>query len=78
MAMVMIAMLFMLEERLLNHNEKPLLSCADIIVMLKHFLPKAAVSEEDVFRVISRRHERRQASIDNSRKHRARYNAGSM
>ena len=51
MAMVMIAMLFMLEERLLNHNEKPLLSCADIIVMLKHVLQKAAVSEEDVFRV---------------------------
>ena len=78
MAMVMIAMLFMLEERLLNHNEKPLLSCADIIVMLKHFLPKAAVSDEDVFRVICRRHERRQASIDNARKQRAQYNAGSM
>ena len=35
MAMVMIAMLFMAEERTAQHDTEPLLSCADIVALLK-------------------------------------------
>jgi len=31
-------MLFMAEERTAQHDTEPLLSCADIVVLLQHFL----------------------------------------
>ena len=40
----MIAMLFMAEERTAQHDAEPLLSCADIVALLKHFLPQAAIN----------------------------------
>jgi len=64
MAMVMIAMLFMTEERIAQRDSEPLLSCADIVALLKHFLPQAAVTREDVIKQMRRRHRQRQASID--------------
>jgi len=66
MAMVMIAMLFMLEERLLQLPEAPLLSCADIVALLRSLLPKMAVSEADVITQINERHKRRQAAISSA------------
>ena len=68
MAMVMIALLFMLEERLLQQDEKPLLSCADIVTLLKHFLPKSAVTEADVLAQMSERHNRRRAATASFKK----------
>jgi len=65
-AMVMIAMLFMTEERIAQHDSEPLLSCADIVALLKHFLPQAAVTREDVIEQMRRRHRQRQASIDSA------------
>lgn len=64
MALVMIAMLFMTEERAAQHENEPLLSCADIATLLKHFLPNAAVTREDVIAQMRFRHRQRQASID--------------
>jgi len=43
MAIIMMAMLFMLEQRLKNKDDLPLLSCADIAAVLKHILPHRAV-----------------------------------
>ncbi len=63
MAMVMIAMLFMAEERNAQHDTEPLLRCADIAALLKHFLPQAAVSRDDVIEQMRLRHRQRQASI---------------
>jgi len=63
MAMVMIAMLFMAEERTAQHDAEPLLSCADIVVLLKHFLPQAAVSRDDVIKQMRVRHRQRHAAI---------------
>jgi SRSO17 transposase len=40
MALVMMAMLFMLEERIEHQDAYPLLSCADIETLLAHFLPR--------------------------------------
>jgi SRSO17 transposase len=64
MAMVMIAMLFMAEERAAQQASEPLLSCADIVALLKHFLPQAAVTREDAIAQMRFRHRQRQASID--------------
>ncbi len=43
MAMVMMAMLFMLEERLFYKGSYPLLSCSDIVSILCYFLPNRAI-----------------------------------
>jgi len=41
-------MLFMLEERVRAAGVHPLLSCSDIEELLKHFLPRRAVTPEEV------------------------------
>ncbi len=66
MALVMMAMLFMLQERIQQHDEHPLLSCADIETLLAHFLPRRDVGEEEVIRQLEVRHQKRQASIDSA------------
>lgn len=64
MALVMMAMVFMLKERMLNEEKYPLLSCADIMVLLAHFLPRQDTTPEEVIRQMEIRHQKRQASID--------------
>ena len=64
MAMVMIAMLFMAEERAAQQADTPLLSGADIVKLLKHFLPKTGVTTDDVFEQMRMRHYKRQSAID--------------
>ena len=66
MAMVMIAMLFMAEERTAQKDSVPLLSCADIIALLKHFLPQAAVTREEIIEQMHVRHDQRAASIESA------------
>ena len=66
MALVMMAMLFMLQERIEQHEEHPLLSCADIETLLAHFLPRRDVGVEEVIRQLELRHQKRQASIDSA------------
>lgn len=64
MALVMMAMLFMLKQRIEHQDEFPLLSCADIETLLGHFLPRRDVGVEEVIRQMEVRHQKRQASID--------------
>jgi len=64
MALVMMAMIFMLKERSENQDAYPLLSCADIEVLLAHFLPRRDVEVDEVVRQMRIRHQKRQASID--------------
>lgn len=68
MAMVMIAMLFMLEERILHQEEKPLLSCNDIVYLLKNHLPRQAIDENELIEQVAMRHRQRQAVIDSNRR----------
>ena len=72
MAMVMLAMLFMLKERVLLAEELPLLSAEDIVWMIEYYLPRPHVTETEVQKALARRHKRRQADID-SRKGRESY-----
>jgi SRSO17 transposase len=63
MALVFMAMLFMLEERIRAKDTHPLLSCSDIEELLRHFLPKRVVTQDDVFEQMDKRHKKRLASI---------------
>ena len=64
MALVMMAMLFMLKQRIEYQDDLPLLSCADIETLLAHFLPRRDVGVDEVIRQMEVRHQKRQASID--------------
>ena len=64
MALVMMAMLFMLTERMRHADTCPLLTCADIEELLSHFLPRRDTTEEEVLRQLETRHRYRQAAIN--------------
>jgi SRSO17 transposase len=66
MAMVMLAMLFMLEMRREHREELSLLSCHDVVEVLRVLLPRANVTYDDIFAQLQERHKRRQASIDSA------------
>lgn len=66
MALVMMAMLFMLEEKLSQKATYPLLSCADIECLLAHFLPRRDTTVAEVVRQLEARHRARQAAIDSA------------
>jgi SRSO17 transposase len=66
LALVMMAMLFTLEERLLHHPTRPLLSGTDIRALLNHFLPRRDTTLEEVLRQMEVRHRKRQAAIDSA------------
>jgi SRSO17 transposase len=64
MALVMMAMLFMLEEKLVQKESYPLLSCSDIEVLLAHFLPRRDVTVAEVIRQMEARHRARRNAIE--------------
>jgi SRSO17 transposase len=66
MAMVMMAMLFMVEQRMLFKDAYPLLSCFDIVCILNFLLPHRAVTLQEVIRQLELRHQRRRASIQSA------------
>lgn len=69
MALVMLAMLFMLQQRILLALELPLLSAEDIVWVLERYLPNPQATEAEIQSALARRHNRRQIDID-SRKRR--------
>ena len=66
MALVMMAMLFTLEERLLHQQTRPLLSGTDIRALLNHFLPRRDTPLAEVLRQMELRHRKRQAATDSA------------
>lgn len=66
MALVLMAMLFMLEEKLSNRESYPLLSCSDIEILLAHFLPRRDVTVAEVVRQMEARHEARRQAIESA------------
>ena len=63
MALVMMAMLFMLNERIRHKDSYPLLSCSDIEELLSRFLPRRDVTREEVIRQLEYRHRKGLAAI---------------
>jgi len=66
MALVMMAMLFQLEERLRHRPTHPLLSGRDIRALLNQCLPRRDTTLEEVLRQMEVRHRKRQAAIDSA------------
>jgi SRSO17 transposase len=64
MTLVMMAMLFMLSERIRHKDTRPLLSCSDIEELLARFLPRRDVTEEEIIFQLEQRHLQRQKAID--------------
>jgi hypothetical protein len=64
MALVMMAMVFMLTEKIHHKDTYPMLSCADIEHLLTRFLPRRDVTEEEVIFQLEQRHIQRQKAID--------------
>jgi SRSO17 transposase len=64
MAMVMLALLFMLETKIKNEHSYQLLSCYDIQNLLSHFLPRRDITKQEVIRQMLIRHKQRAASIE--------------
>ena len=75
MALVMMAMLFMLSERVAQKEVTPQLSCADIEALLVHYLPRRDITEAEVIRQVRARHRRREQAI---RSHTKRAKEGKM
>lgn len=64
MALVMMTMLFMLNERIRHKDTYPMLSCSDIEELLSRFLPRRDVSKAEVICHLEERHRLRQAAIE--------------
>ena len=59
MALVSLAMLFVLKERIAHSDSVPLLSTRDIVELLADYLPRRGGTEEDVYHDLLRRHRQR-------------------
>lgn len=68
MAVVLMALLFILEERVRHGVTAPMLSTADIEKVLKHFLPRRDATEKELFRLLQESHDRRQRATASHRK----------
>ncbi len=68
MALVLLAQSFLLDERLLNAEEVPLLSCADIVELLSATLPVKNRTLADIEAAMEARHQKRRQAIDSAYK----------
>jgi len=66
MALVMMALLFLLRERQLQREALPLLSAGDVKILLARVLPRRDEDPEEIIRQIQQRHRQRQAAIDSA------------
>lgn len=67
-ALVCLAQLFLLKQRILLNSELPLLSARDLVELLAFYLPRRPRSETEVIRQLRKRHVARQRDI-NRRRH---------
>lgn len=68
MAMVMLAMLFLLYERRVHMVEVEMLSCQDLVELLNHFLPRRDLTLDAVLANIERRHRKRRDATESARR----------
>ena len=54
----------MLEERIVQKDDHPLLSCSDIESLLRAFLPRRDIEHNEILQKMAKRHRKRQAAID--------------
>lgn len=66
MALVMMAMLYMVEHRKQLYKDFPLLSYYDIQVLLANTLPNAQYDEQIIILQMEQRHRKRQSAIESA------------
>jgi hypothetical protein len=66
LALVQMAMLFMLKERMENKEEYPLLSCGDIEKLLAKFLPRRDITTNEIIRQVKKSHDKRNATMESA------------
>ncbi len=64
MALVMVALMFLAKERLANRETADLLSCNDLVEIMRHKLPTKIETDTDLVASIEDRHRRRQLAKD--------------
>lgn len=64
MALVMVALMFLAKERLANRETADLLSCNDLVEIMRHKLPSKIQTDADLVASIEDRHRRRQLAKD--------------
>jgi SRSO17 transposase len=64
LTLTMLALLFMLQQKLDHQEKTPLLSCRDIRCILAHTLPQKVISKDDIIEVIKQRHSRRKYDLE--------------
>ena len=64
MALVMVALMFLAKERLANRETATLLSCNDLVDILRHKLPSRIETDADLATMIVNRHRRCQKAMD--------------
>jgi len=69
MALVMLAMLFALQTKLKYSEKYELISSNDVRNLLVHFLPKRAITKEEVIKQMEERHKKRKYAIQYHLKH---------
>lgn len=70
MALIALATVFMLEEKMRNKEALPLLSYRDITELLDYYLPRRNRDEQEVHEQIRARHKARQRDLDRRRRRR--------
>ena len=66
MALVMLALLFLLKERKIHAKTLDLLSCQDIVALLDIYLPRVDRTKQAVIDSMNRRHAKRRAAIESA------------
>ncbi|WP_143057334.1 hypothetical protein [Nitrosomonas sp. Nm51] len=59
MALVMLATLFSVKQKMLGRKRWPMLSFSDLVTVLVHMLPQRQLTTEDLADIIHKRHRRR-------------------
>lgn len=66
MALVMIALMFLAKERLAHRDTDSLLSCNDLVQILRHKLPAKIETDADLVTTIQNRHRRRRDAMESA------------
>ena len=64
MALVMVALMFLAKERMAHRETAELLSCNDLVEIMRHKLPRKIETDADLVALIENRHRRRQRAKD--------------
>jgi prophage antirepressor-like protein len=76
MALVCLALLFVMKERMAAQAQVPLLSARDVVELLDYYLPRPKMDEQELFARLKQRHEQRKQAME-AHKKRTRRRVGS-